>query len=95
MAVQKNKVEKDQQKPVIAVVLQGLVVGGMERCALQLARCAANLDMMLNCWFCDQPYNGSESEYDAGDIPVSFIPRASGIDFSLPGRLATFLVDGR
>jgi glycosyltransferase involved in cell wall biosynthesis len=89
MAVQKNRIEKDKRKPVIAVVLQGLVVGGMERCALQVARCATESGYDARLVLYDQPYNGSEGEYDAGDIPVTFIPKARGIDFSLPGKLAS------
>ena len=61
----------------------------MERCALQVARCAAECGYDARLVLYDQPYKGSESEYDAGDIPVTFIPRARGIDFSLPGKLAT------
>ena len=55
----------------------------------QLARCATESGYDARLVLYDQPYNRSESEYDAGDIPVTFIPRARGIDFSLPGKLAT------
>jgi hypothetical protein len=65
------------------------MVGGMERGAIQLARCAIGSGYDARLVLYDQPYNGSDSEYDIGDIPVAFVPRARGIDFGLPRKLAS------
>jgi glycosyltransferase involved in cell wall biosynthesis len=75
-------------KPTIAIVLQGLQVGGMERCAIQLATCAIGAGHDARLILYDAPSTRSQAEYDPGDIPVTFVPRTHGIDCTLPVRLA-------
>jgi len=72
----------------VALVLQGLQVGGMERCAIQLATSARRAGYEAKLVLYDTPSTRGEGEYDPGDIPVAFVPRTSGVDLTLPLRLA-------
>src|SRR5690242_16444013 len=78
-------------RPVVATVLQGLKVGGMERCAVELAHRAADSGYDARLILYDTPATGAEADLHAGDIPVAYLPRKSGIDTSLPRRLAKLL----
>jgi glycosyltransferase involved in cell wall biosynthesis len=75
-------------KPVIAIVLQGLEVGGMERGALQLARCAWAVGYDARLVLYDKQPTRSDAQYDPEGIPVSCVLRNHGMDFTLPVRLA-------
>ncbi len=74
--------------PVVATVLQGLQVGGMERCAIQLAECARRSGYDARLVLYDTPPDNCPANFTNGNIPVAFLPRTSGIDATLPRRLA-------
>jgi glycosyltransferase involved in cell wall biosynthesis len=67
----------------------------MERATLQLATCARRSGYDVVFVLYDQPYTGSDAEYQIEGIPVAFVPRTSGIDFTLPFRLARVFRDWR
>lgn len=74
---------------VIAIVLQGLRIGGMECSSIELARRArlAGYDARLVLY--ETPYGQGDEDFRASDIPLTFIPRRRGIDMSMPIRMAT------
>jgi len=72
----------------VAMVLQGLQVGGMERCAIQLATSAIGAGYDARLILYDVPPRRSGAEYDPGNVPVAFVSRRHGIDITLPVRLA-------
>jgi L-malate glycosyltransferase len=78
-------------QPVIATVLQGLQIGGMERCALNLARCAraAGYDSRLVLY--DSAFDRSQEELANPEVPATFLPRKARVDFGLAARLAVLL----
>src|SRR5579884_3649444 len=78
-------------RPIVVYFLQGLKVGGMERCVLQLAQSARRHGYDSRIVLYDTPFTGSADEYDPGDLPVAFVPRKRGIDPTLPVGLAILL----
>jgi glycosyltransferase involved in cell wall biosynthesis len=59
----------------------------MERCSVRLARRARSAGFDARLVLYDSPYGRAPDEYDVGDIPVEFVPRSHGFDYSLCLRL--------
>jgi glycosyltransferase involved in cell wall biosynthesis len=73
--------------PTVAILLQGLLVGGMERCALQVATCARRAGYDARILLFDTPYQRSADEYVVDDVPVSCVLRRGGLDLRFLMRL--------
>jgi glycosyltransferase involved in cell wall biosynthesis len=76
-------------------LLDTLAVGGKERGVLQLTKRARQKNLDHRIALFDSPFRGDVFDFDPGDVPVAFLRRRPGLDFTLAFRLASLFKNWR
>jgi glycosyltransferase involved in cell wall biosynthesis len=76
---------------VLVHFMHSLEVGGLERVVLDLVRRARSEGLDHRLMICDREVANDGSDFDPGDVPCTFLPRAEGFDVGFIRRLRRFL----
>ncbi|MBL8897974.1 MAG: glycosyltransferase family 4 protein [Planctomycetes bacterium] len=74
-------------------LLGGLEIGGKERVAIELARWGRSRGLDHRLLVFDRAFRGSQHDLDPEGVPVDFVPRRSGFDWSFVRSLSRYILE--